>query len=89
MTREEAHTLLIGRYVYALTRWHESAAIREAAGTLGMAQREYCDRVVAGLGALSFVSHTTAPLYLNYDEAYREAVLQRAERQPEAAHAPC
>ncbi len=80
-TRDEAWNQLCGRYNDALRVWEQSPAVRDAAGTVGMDRRAYCESYIGrNYGPLVWANNATAPYSpLDADGAYRRAVILRAE----------
>jgi len=73
-TSASVHPELLRRYRWARDAWRKNPGVRAAAHTLGMDEREYCDRFVAEYGPITWTSSSTdSPLIWNPDDAYFQA----------------
>lgn len=75
LSAHPAQAELRRRYETARSVWQNSQAIRDAAATLSMTERSYCDAYISrNYGPLTWTGSTaTEPAPLDYDRAYREA----------------
>ncbi len=77
-----AYPVLVEHYRAALTAWQSSAGVRDAAGTFGVSQREYCDRYIGiNFQPVTWAGTDTAGqewTQAHYDAAYDAALAEIA-----------
>lgn len=83
MSSHPAYHELARRYRVARNVWRDNPNVQRAAATIGMSEREYCDRYIAMYPALTWTSNSVLhPLSgLDCDTAFEDAAVADKEHK--------